>query len=245
MSTKSDHGDVYSIAVRVQRTTVECAYILVPLTRDLTGAERGLDGSRVFARAIELSESGLVRWYPEEQTTKQHHIQKARNEGEVAFSPIDIVGTSAYKGNTLTPVLRPESRFQISRRELESAHDEQIRTRITHTMSVLPCSDIDATTQFYVDRLGFQSFETTDAEPVLLGVVRDSLYLQFDPLLGGADRAVEPREVTAWVTDLAMLAEEFRVRQVPFSTATAAHSDARPCVDVRDLDGHLLRFIQT
>ena len=71
----------YSISVRLQRTTVEEAYVAVPVTRAVMQDEPGedgsyrLDGKKIFAAAVELG--GAADWLPEDQQVVVHPIQKA------------------------------------------------------------------------------------------------------------------------------------------------------------------------
>ncbi|MEV6756910.1 hypothetical protein [Streptomyces sp. NPDC051214] len=71
----------YSISVRLQRTTLEEAYVSVPVTEALMREEPGEDGSygldtdKFVAAAIELQ--GGADWVPEEQRVTLHPIQQA------------------------------------------------------------------------------------------------------------------------------------------------------------------------
>ncbi|MGW0908669.1 hypothetical protein [Streptomyces sp. NPDC002853] len=71
----------YSISVRLQRTTVEEAYVSVPVTDALMQEERAEDGSyrldtqKFVAAAIELQ--GGADWAPEDQQVALHPIQQA------------------------------------------------------------------------------------------------------------------------------------------------------------------------
>ncbi|MGW6023402.1 hypothetical protein [Streptomyces sp. NPDC055099] len=71
----------YSISVRLQRTTLEEAYVSVPVTGALMQEEPGEDGSysidteKFVAAAIELQ--GGADWVPEEQQVGLHPIQQA------------------------------------------------------------------------------------------------------------------------------------------------------------------------
>lgn len=79
-----DFGGVmesYSISVRLQRTTVEEAYVSVPVTGAVMQEEPAEDGSRrldtekFVAAAIELG--GGAEWLPEHQQVVLHPIQQA------------------------------------------------------------------------------------------------------------------------------------------------------------------------
>ncbi|MEV0522003.1 hypothetical protein AB0I66_01155 [Streptomyces sp. NPDC050439] len=71
----------YSISVRLQRTTVEEAYVSVPVTDAVMQqepAENGssrLDKEKFVAAAIELG--GEAEWLPEQQQVALHPIQQA------------------------------------------------------------------------------------------------------------------------------------------------------------------------
>ena len=70
----------YSISVRLQRTTVEEAYVSVPVTDvvmrepDEDGTVR-LDPQKVFAAAVELGAE--ADWLAEERQVGVHPVQKA------------------------------------------------------------------------------------------------------------------------------------------------------------------------
>lgn len=70
----------YSISVRVQRTTVEQAYVSVPVTGAVMQAEPAadgsyrLDGAKLFAAAVELGRS-VATWQLEERQVSVHPIQ--------------------------------------------------------------------------------------------------------------------------------------------------------------------------
>ncbi|MFG2692974.1 hypothetical protein [Kitasatospora sp. NPDC048407] len=71
----------YSISVRLRRTTVEEAYVSVPVTDAVMQDEPDADGSqhldaaKVFAVALELGAS--AEWLPEDGRVVVHPIQKA------------------------------------------------------------------------------------------------------------------------------------------------------------------------
>jgi hypothetical protein len=71
----------YSVSWRLQRVTVEYAYVSVPITDDLMieqpdGTPR-LDVERMSQRAVELAQETGVKWHPEDQDVRLHPIQKA------------------------------------------------------------------------------------------------------------------------------------------------------------------------
>jgi hypothetical protein len=69
----------YSISFRLQRTTVETAFIKVPVTNDLMIAQPDgtgrIDVDKMVARAIELGQETTVLWVPESQQVRPHPIQ--------------------------------------------------------------------------------------------------------------------------------------------------------------------------
>jgi hypothetical protein len=73
--------ETYSVSWRLQRITVEHAYVSVPITDELICEQP--DGSGrinvelMTQRALELAAQSGVDWYPEEQRLRVHPIQKA------------------------------------------------------------------------------------------------------------------------------------------------------------------------
>ncbi|MFJ9692856.1 hypothetical protein [Kitasatospora sp. NPDC101183] len=73
----------YSISIRLQRTTVEEAYVFVPVTGAVMGAEpedggyRHLDPDKLLAAAIALGEAPDARWLPERREVEPHPVQQA------------------------------------------------------------------------------------------------------------------------------------------------------------------------
>lgn len=91
-----DQPRTYSISVRVRRTTLEYAYVLVPVDnqimrtddaglplRDENGSAR-IDGEKFAAQAVTLAGSSIVEWYPESSHIEPHPLQKPREENEQA-----------------------------------------------------------------------------------------------------------------------------------------------------------------
>jgi hypothetical protein len=84
----------YSIAVRVKRTTVEFAFVRVPVQADVmqtnpdgspvtdAAGHAHLDGQKVFQRAVEGVEARPAAWYPESQKVEVHPIQRPLEAGE-------------------------------------------------------------------------------------------------------------------------------------------------------------------
>lgn len=76
----------YSISLRLQRTTTEYGYVTVPVTDDiLTIGDNGegrIDTEKFFRKGIELSNSPMMVWYPEDKRIEVHSIQTAPEVGE-------------------------------------------------------------------------------------------------------------------------------------------------------------------
>src|SRR5438105_1040919 len=66
----------YSVSFRLQRTTTEYAYVLVPITPDLVKDEGHLDVTKLSQAAIEKGRMTSVVWYPDDQKVALHPIQK-------------------------------------------------------------------------------------------------------------------------------------------------------------------------
>lgn len=84
-----DDAMTYSISLRLRRTTIDYAYISVPVTgdvvkRDAQGVGR-LDVVELTRLALEMGKDPGVTWYQEEQTAEPHPVQKARDPGESGF----------------------------------------------------------------------------------------------------------------------------------------------------------------
>jgi hypothetical protein len=73
----------YSVSVRLRRTTIEEAFVSVPITTDMWKApdDQGrvsLDGEKVMAEALNIGSDPETVWTLEEQPKIEHHpIQKA------------------------------------------------------------------------------------------------------------------------------------------------------------------------
>jgi len=82
-------AETHSISLRIRRVTQEYAYVNVPVVGDVVKPdEQGVkrfDFGELTRKAIEMSQSGEVVWYPEEQKTEPHPLQKAPDEGEKRF----------------------------------------------------------------------------------------------------------------------------------------------------------------
>jgi hypothetical protein len=80
---------IYSVSWRLMRTTVEYAYVGVPVADEMVKPdEQGVNRIDVKAmsdRAIELGHRHEVVWYLEEQKIELHSVQKAPDESENRF----------------------------------------------------------------------------------------------------------------------------------------------------------------
>jgi hypothetical protein len=76
----------YSVSLRLRRTTVEYAYVSVPVADDLVrpddqGVNR-IDVEAMTRWAIDMGGRPEVVWYREEQRVEPHPLQKAPEPGE-------------------------------------------------------------------------------------------------------------------------------------------------------------------
>ncbi len=80
---------IYSVSWRLRRTTVEYAYVSVPVADGMVrpdehGVNR-IDTKAMSRRAIELGCRSEIVWYREEQNVELHPLQKTPEEGEKRF----------------------------------------------------------------------------------------------------------------------------------------------------------------
>jgi hypothetical protein len=83
-------GALLSVSWRLQRVTIEYAYVSVPVADDLVqpddqGVNR-LDAQAMARKAVEMGDSPEVVWYREGQQVELHPLQKARDSGESSYS---------------------------------------------------------------------------------------------------------------------------------------------------------------
>lgn len=62
----------YSIVVRVRRTIVEEVHVWVPVTQDVVTDDH-VDGSKVFAAAVQIGATGVHRWRAEGDPVVEIH----------------------------------------------------------------------------------------------------------------------------------------------------------------------------
>lgn len=70
---------IYTVSVRLQRTTTEFASVSVPVTSDLV-IERSdgsgqIDVDKLVQRAVEMGHAASVEWQAEDQQVQPHPIQ--------------------------------------------------------------------------------------------------------------------------------------------------------------------------
>ncbi|HET7076811.1 MAG TPA: hypothetical protein VFM49_05110 [Chloroflexia bacterium] len=78
--------ETYSISLRLQRVTVEYAYVSVPVTTALLvdqddGTAR-LNTDRLVEQAVAMGSEAGVKWHPESVDIQPHPTQKAPEPGE-------------------------------------------------------------------------------------------------------------------------------------------------------------------
>ena len=98
-----DNAKTYSMQLRLQRTTIEDAYISVPLTNSIMTKENedgslGIDIEKFFKEAIAISADNGVDWQIESSTVEAHPMQTVRPEERKLFAPNDD-NIDYWKGN--------------------------------------------------------------------------------------------------------------------------------------------------
>jgi hypothetical protein len=80
---------LYSIQFRLQRVTIEHAFVTVPVTSEVMvegpDGKGKLDVAKLTERAVEISRDPGVKWYVEKQGTTPHPIQRPMEPGEEKF----------------------------------------------------------------------------------------------------------------------------------------------------------------
>jgi hypothetical protein len=87
--SKPEGEAIYSVSWRLRRTTVEYAYVTVPVAGnmvkpDAQGVNR-IDSEAMGRRAVDLGHYLDVVWYQEEQRIELHPLQKAPDPDERSF----------------------------------------------------------------------------------------------------------------------------------------------------------------
>jgi len=76
----------FSVSWRIQRVTVEYAYVSVPVVNDLLMEQpdrtRRIDADKMGERAVEMAKAPGVKWHPQDQNLFLHPIQKAPEPDE-------------------------------------------------------------------------------------------------------------------------------------------------------------------
>ena len=79
MAGEEKEPQTYSVSVRLQRTTLESAFVSVPVSPDLIVVQPDgsgkLDAEKLFARAIEMGRNPGCVWEAESLDVQLHSIQ--------------------------------------------------------------------------------------------------------------------------------------------------------------------------
>lgn len=86
--------DSYSIQLRVKRTTIEDAYVSVPVTQEIMKPqpdEKGnysIDFDAFVKKGVELAANSQVDWKVEKVNTAAHDVQQPLPDGRTTFDPL-------------------------------------------------------------------------------------------------------------------------------------------------------------
>lgn len=86
--------DTYSIQLRVKRTTIEDAYVSVPVTQDIMKPqpdEKGnysIDFDAFVKKGLDLATNLHVDWKVEQTSTTVHDVQQPLPKDRVSFDPL-------------------------------------------------------------------------------------------------------------------------------------------------------------
>lgn len=88
MSTEApEPPSSYSIALRVQRTTIEYAYLRIPITEAVVDEQPNgsgrINAEKLVAEGQRMAQSPEMIWYSESQTIEPHPWQQAPSESEL------------------------------------------------------------------------------------------------------------------------------------------------------------------
>ncbi|MBO0861408.1 MAG: hypothetical protein J2P21_23540 [Chloracidobacterium sp.] len=75
-------GEIFSVQIRLRRTTIEYGYVNVEVMQDLIRPDGGLDAEKIFQRVLECGREPQMIWYKEEQIVEPHSIQQSREPHE-------------------------------------------------------------------------------------------------------------------------------------------------------------------
>lgn len=87
-------SDSYSVQLRVKRTTIEDAYISVPVTQDIMKPQPddkgnySIDFDAFVKKGVELAANSQVDWKVEQVSTVAHDVQQPLPESRTAFDPL-------------------------------------------------------------------------------------------------------------------------------------------------------------
>src|ERR1051326_5833222 len=88
---RGDLMERYSLSMRLQRVTTEYAYVLVPVTDDITVEQEDgtgrIDPDKLVQQTMELASERGVTWYQESLDVHLHPLQKAPEPEELSFRP--------------------------------------------------------------------------------------------------------------------------------------------------------------
>lgn len=81
----------YSIQLRIKRTTVEDAFVSVPVTSSMMKEKEdgnlGIDGDKLLEQALKLGKESGVEWKVEDVTIEPHGLQGPKPEDRKEFVP--------------------------------------------------------------------------------------------------------------------------------------------------------------
>lgn len=89
-----EEKNTYSISFRVQKITVEDAFLSIPITdrilKDNEDGTKGIDYEKFVAEAIEISKDHRVEWLLEKMSVEPHSIQSPRPDNRKGFDPSQV-----------------------------------------------------------------------------------------------------------------------------------------------------------
>lgn len=109
---------------------------------------------------------------------------------------------------------------------------------------VLPVEDVADSVEHYRERLGFEVDVLWGDPPTHGSVTRDRVGIQFTGATGERSAAEYPGWTYVFVSDVDALYDEFTARGATILTEPDDRNHGMREFDVRDLDGHRLRFGQ-
>jgi hypothetical protein len=89
----ADEPRSYSIQLRIRRTTVEDAFIGVPVTdrvlRDAGDGTARIDPEALYAEARRIAQDARVEWQTESRSVEPHELQIPKPDDRSMFDAID------------------------------------------------------------------------------------------------------------------------------------------------------------